>query len=31
MYGTIDPGHTYNEYLVFHAKSGMKEVVPEPC
>jgi hypothetical protein len=23
MYGTIDPGHTYDEYLVLLAKSGM--------
>jgi hypothetical protein len=23
MCGTIDPGHTYNEYLVFLAKSSM--------
>jgi hypothetical protein len=23
MCGTIDPGHTYDEYLILHAKSGM--------
>jgi hypothetical protein len=31
MCGTIDPGHTYDEYLVLLAKSDMTEVVPEPC
>jgi hypothetical protein len=29
--GINDPGHIYNEYLIVHAKSGMTEVVPEPC
>jgi hypothetical protein len=31
MCGTIDPGHTYDEYLVLLAKSAMTEVVLEPC
>jgi hypothetical protein len=31
MCGTIDPGHTYDEYLVLLAKSGMTEVVLESC
>jgi hypothetical protein len=31
MCGTIDPGHTYDEYMVLLAKSGMTEVVSESC
>jgi hypothetical protein len=26
-----DPGYTCDEYMVLLAKSGMIEVVPEPC
>jgi hypothetical protein len=26
-----DPGHTCNVYLILLAKSGMTEMVPEPC
>jgi hypothetical protein len=29
--GINDPEDTCDEYLVFFAKSGMIEVVPEPC
>jgi hypothetical protein len=29
MCGTIDPGRTYDEYLILLAKSGMTEVVLE--
>jgi hypothetical protein len=31
MCGTIDPEHTYNEYLVLLAKLDTTEVVPELC
>jgi hypothetical protein len=27
MYGTIDPGHIYDEYLVLLAKSGMTPLI----
>jgi hypothetical protein len=31
MCGINDPGHTCDDYLVLLVKSGMIEVVPEPC
>jgi hypothetical protein len=29
--GINAPEHTCDDYMVLHAKSGMIEVVPEPC